>query len=427
MAKTNSSSVEDKEQKDHQQALELIILPISFKQEERYFFSVEGVINTEKETSPLQKMYNALLYGRNKVTLMHIQAMVKQNIMSEEALDRHLNHYLRRGMELTVSHLKAIAKIMIDQARNPHLKLGTQLVLLFKAIDCLRMSIPYSIEEVNPLTSYMILQILAKMPAPFVPHANREKQIFNYTLSLQKAVKNGLPSISIRNKLAQLYVEQKCFADALYQYEKILIYFLNKKPQTPKDKEKICVIYMNIAEVYQQIYTFKGGFKNGQILQNFIFRYNREAQHVVKERTPITPISGPINNVTVKNTYKDLQQISLIYFELALKFFPASKNPKRRSHILSVLGENYAVLGRHQEACTCLQDALLILSKERNAKEILDKKEHFLNLMKTSVSNIPEKNVERFRSFIVKETNKLDSDRVEWEKEEKRKNNLRTK
>ncbi|MBF0286884.1 MAG: hypothetical protein HQM14_03630 [SAR324 cluster bacterium] len=400
-------------------------IPEKFKEEDRVFIGSIDFRREEKERGIMGKMLGLIMYGSLKVTLDHLEAMIKKNAFSEGALDQHLRHYLKRGEREVCGSLRCITQMLLQRTRDTDQTTGSQVVLMFKAIDCLRMIVQYSPSAVDNLPTFMILQIMAKMPGAFVPHMNREKQIFNHTLGLQRAIKEGLPTINVRNKLANLYMKQKCYADVLYQYENMLGYFQSKKPQTPADKEKTCVIHLNIADMYKDIYNFKGEFKNGQILQNFIFRNNRDADIMNPSRHKISEITGPVNKLTVSQVYKDLKQFAVEHYEEALKLFPKNKNLKKRSDILVTLGKTYAEMGKANEAADRLQDSLLILGKERNSPEMFKNKEDILTLMREAVPKLaagPKK--EKLKSFIVKEENKLESDQLEWEEQEQRKKNL---
>ncbi len=400
-------------------------IPEKFKEEDRVFLGSMDFRREEKERGIMGKMIGMAMYGSLKVTLDHLEAMIKKNAISEGALDQHLRHYLKRGVREVCGTLKCIAQMLVQRTRDVDQTTGSQVVLMFKAIDCLRMVVQYSPSKTDNLPTFMILQIMAKMPGAFVPHMNREKQIFNQTLGLQRAIKEGLPTINVRNRLANLYLKQKCYADVLFQYEKMLEYFEAKKPQTPGDKEKICVIHLNIAEMYKDVYNFKGEFKNGQILQNFIFRNNRDADITTPSRHKISEINGPVNKLTVSQVYKDLKQFAVEHYEIALKLFPKNKNLKKRSDILVTLGKTYAEMGKAVEAADRLQDSLLILGKERNSPQMFKNKEDIIVLMREAVPKLaagPKK--EKLKSFIVKEENKLESDKLEWEEEEQRKKNL---
>jgi len=314
---------------------------------------------------------------------------------------------------------------LIEQARGRGIGLGTQVVLLFKAIDCLRMSIQYS-QSFDNIPCFMVLQIMSKMPAAFVPHMNREKEIFNLTISLQRAVKEKLPTVNVRNKLASLYTKQHCYADALFQYESMLVYFTRKKPPTPTDKEKICVINISIADMYKDIYSFSGDFKNGQILQNFVFRNNRDADLGVAGRHHLKEITGPVNKMTVKELYKDLQQMTVLHYETALTFFPKNKNRLRRSEILVTVGKNYTDMGKYVDGAERLQDSQLLLGKERNSPEIFKGKEDVLELIRTCIAKIPAgPKKEKLKSFVIKEENTLEADKAEWDEQEKKKDEIK--
>lgn len=405
---------------------ESLNLPEKFKEEDRLFLGTKDTRIEEKEQGIVGKMMDMALYGNLKVTLDHLEAMINKNSVSEVALDQHIRHYIKKGMPSVCKNLKCIAQMLLKRARDPGQGMGTQVVLLFKAIDCLRMVIQYAQVGSDNLPSFIALQIMAKMPPAFIPHMNREKQIFNLNISLQRAVKEELPTINVRNKLANLYLKQKCYADTLYQYEMMLEYFMSKKPQTPADKEKLCVIHLNIAEMYKDIYDFKGEFKNGQILQNFIFRYNRDAAMVVQTRTKISEITGPVNKLTVAQLYKDLKQLTVSHYEQALSFFPKNKNQKKRSDILVTLGKSYAEMGKAAEAAESLQDSLLLLGKERNSADIFKGKDEVLEVMRNCVGKIPAgPKKEKIKSFIVKEENKLESDKLDWEEEHQRKEQIK--
>ncbi len=401
-------------------------LPEKFKEEDRLFMGMDDVKKQEKEQGIMGKMFDSVLHGSMKFTLEHLEAMIKKNSISEVALDQHIRRYMKKDEKMLVQHLKCIAQMLIQQSRVPGQGMGTQVVLLFKAIDCLRMATQYAPSGADNIPSFVTLQIMAKMPPAFVPHMNREKSIFNLYIALQRAVKEKLPTINVRNKLASLYVKQKCYADALFQYERMLEYFSSKKPQSPAVKEKLCVLHLNIGDMYKSIFSFQGDFKNGQILQNFVFRYNREADIQHSSRTKIHELSGPINKMTVKDLYKDLQQLSVNHYEAALKYFPADKNRKKRSEVLVVVGKNYAEMGRHSEAGESLRDSLLLLGKERNSPDIFQNKEEVLDVMHASVGKMPPgPKQEKLKSFVVRERNKLDSDKMEWEEQQKKKDEIR--
>lgn len=405
---------------------ESLNIPEKFKEEDRIFLGTKDTRTEEREQGIVGKVMNLALYGNLKVTLDHLEAMINKNAISEVALDQHLRFYIKKGSRNACATLKCIAQILIERVRTPGVAMGAQVVLLFKAIDCMRMYIQYSTMGADNLPSFLILQLMAKMPPAFIPHMNREKQIFNLNISMQRAIKEDLPTINIRNKLANLYLKQKCYNDALFQYEMMLKYFLQKKPQSPSDKEKICVIHLNIAEMYRDIYDFKGEFKNGQILQNFIFRYNRDADLTVESRTKISEITGPVNKLTVSQLYKDLKQLTISHYEIALSFFPKNKNQKKRSEILVTLGKSYADTGKAVEAAEALQDSLLLLGKERNSPEIFKGKDEVLEIMRNCVAKVAAgTKKEKLKSFIVKEENKLESDKLDWEEEEKRKEQIR--
>jgi len=404
-----------------------IDLPEKFKEEERLFHGTADVIKEERERGVVGKMVSMALHGSLKITLDHMDAMIKQNSISEGALDQHLRHYLKKDENMAVRHLKVIAEMLIEQARGRGVSLGIQVVILFKAIDCLRMAIQYTSGADN-IPCFMILQIMSKMPAAFVPHMNREKEIFNLSIALQRALKEELPTVNIRNKLASLYTKQHCYADALYQYEHMLVYFSKKKPPTPADKEKICVINISMADMYKDIYSFSGDFKNGQILQNFVFRNNRDADIGVPGRHHVKEITGPVNKMTVKDLYKDLQQSAVLHYETALKFFPKNKNRKRRSEILVIVGKNYADMGKFVDGAERLQDSQLLLGKERNSPEIFKGKEDVLELIRNCIAKIPAgPKKEKFKSFVIKEENTLDADKAEWEENEKKKDEIKKK
>lgn len=409
-------------------AQDALDLPEKFKEEDRVFLGTKDTFLEEKEMGVLGKMVTMAMYGSLKVTLEQIEALVKKNTVNEIALDQHLRFYLKKGLPAACKNLKCIAKILIDQARQPEQNLGSQVVLMFKAIDCMRMVVQYSPTGADNLPSFFILQVMAKMPPAFVAHMNREKQIFNVNINLQRAIKQGVPTINIRNKLANLYLQQMCYADALFQYEEMLNYFLKKKPQTPAEKEKICVLHLNIAEMFGHIYNFKGDFKNGQIVQNFVFRYNRDADITITSRTSVKPLTGPVNKLSVAQLYKDLKQLTVDHYESAIKLFPKSKNQKKKSEVLILLGKNYAEMGKPAEGVVCLQDSLLILGKQRNSPEIFKSKEEVLEVMRECIAKIPpgeKKN--KYKSFVVKEENTLESDKMEWEEERKKKDIIRRK
>ncbi|MBF0280554.1 MAG: hypothetical protein HQM13_22345 [SAR324 cluster bacterium] len=403
-----------------------IELPQKFKEEDRVFFGAKETWSEEKEQGIVGKMIGLAMYGSLKVTLDHLDAIIKKNAITELPLDQHLRHYLKKGLHPASANLKCISQMLIEQARHPQQTIGTQVVLMFKSIDCLRMVIQYSPAGIDNLPAYLALQIMAKMPPAFVPHMNREKQIFNLNINLQRAIKEGVPTINVRNKLAGMYLKQKCYADALFQYESILKYFLDKKPQTPNDKEKICVIHLSIGDMYKDIYNFKGEFKNGQILQNFVFRYNRDADIIIPSRTSLTPITGQVNKLTVTHLYKDLKQLTVDHYEKALSYFPKSKNQKKKSEILITLGQLYAEMGKAVDGAGRLQDSLLLLGKQRNSEEMFKVKEETLELMRNCIAKVPAGDVkEKFKSFVVKEENTLESDKMEWEEDIKKKENIR--
>jgi len=415
----------EKDDKGGASATEPLLLAAKFKEEDRYFLPIDSVIEAERQTSALNKMYSIAMYGSLKVKLNQLHETIKKNVVSEDSISQHLRHYLKKDLPTARVHLKTIAIMLINQARVKGQKAGIQIVLVFKAVDCLRMVIQYSDDGVDAVTSYMILQIISRLPKAFIPHMNREKEIFNQNLALQRAVKENLPTIAVRNRLASLYNQQKCFTEVLYQHEQILQYFINKKPQTKSNREKICVININIAELYRSITIFDGEFKNGQILQNFIHRYNRDVLFN-KNREPLTTITGPINKMTVKNTFKELSQLSVNHFEIALKFFPANKNRKKRSEIYVILGENYLEMNKDVDACISFQDALLLLGKERNSDEGFAEKYRIIQLMKKSAGHIKDSSGDKYKSFVVKEANKLESDRLEWKEDEQRRQKIRT-
>ncbi|MBF0237446.1 MAG: hypothetical protein HQM12_07065, partial [SAR324 cluster bacterium] len=396
-----------------------------FKEEDRFFLGNKSIEQEEREMGILHKMMDVALYGSYKVTLEHFQTMIKQNKFSEDALDEHVRHYLKKGPRECIGHLKVIIKMLIDQSRETGQTMGTQVVLLFKAIDCLRMIVQYSDQGVDNIASFLLLQIMARMPKAFTKHMSREKEIFNQNVALKRSIKEQQPTINVRNKLASLYLQQRCYADSLYQYESMLDYFQSKKPMNPADREKICVLHLNIAEMFKAIYNWDAELKNGQIFQNFLFRYNRDAEIHIKSRTPITPIRGPVNKMTITQSYKDIKQLTINHYETALKYFPAEKNRKKRSEILAVVGRSYAEMGKVSEAASRLQDSLLLLGKERNSPEIFKEKEDILNLMKQCVGKMPGPKGEKYKSFVVHESNKLEQDQHEWKEEEKRKDEIR--
>ncbi|MGK5090678.1 hypothetical protein WDW89_01530 [Deltaproteobacteria bacterium TL4] len=401
-------------------------LPEKFKNETRFFISRESTEREEREMGVFFKMIDIIVYGKLRITLEQFQAMIKQNKITEEALDQHLRHYIKRGPKEAYTHLKVIASMLIEQSREPGQSMGTQVVLLFKAIDCLRMGIQYSDNGVDNMASFMILQVMARMPKAFVHHMSREKEIFNQNVAMQRALKEKLPTINVRNRLASLYLKQKCYADSLFHYEKMLDYFHAKKPMTPQNSEKICVLHLNIGDMLKDIYSFNGEFKNGQIFQNFLFRYNRDAEILYKHRTPITPLSGPVNKMTIKKQFTELQQLAVGHYEIALKFFPAEKNRMKRSEILVIIGKNYAEMGKFAEAAFRLQDSLLLLGKERNSKPVFEQKSTVVELMKQCVVKLgTSPKGEKIRSFVLQESNKLDADKQEWDEAEKKKEEFR--
>jgi len=425
-AKKGTQVADASKGKDKEAAsLDNIQLPLKFKEEDKVFSETKETWLNVQEQGFTSKMIDLMMYGSLKTTLDVLDTMIKKNAMTEIALDQHLRYYLKKGPEETCATLKCISQMLIAQARLPQQKMGAQVILLFKAIDCLRMVTQYSPPGADSLPSYLVLQIIARMPPAFEPHMSREKQIFNLNISLQRAVKERIPTINVRNKLASVYIKQNCYADALFQYEGILDYFLAKKPQTSSDKEKICVIHLSIGDMFIGICDFKGEFKNGQILQNFLFRYNRDTEILFTSRTQISLINGRVNKLTVTQLYKDLKQLAVDHYKKALSLFPKNKNQKKRSDVLVTLGKIYTEMGKAVEGAVSFQDSLLLLGKQRNSEEIFKGKEAVLEQMRICIMKIPDSDKQKFKSFVVKEENTLETDKMEWEREKLRQEKLR--
>ncbi len=406
-------------------SFEFLEIPGKFKEEDRLFSGNPEFHTSEREKGIFSKMMDTIAHGSLKVTLDDLESMIKKNSINEGTLDQHLRFYIRKDPQKAIADLKCIAQFLIEQTRQTGQTAGTQVVLLFKAIDCLRMVMQYD-EGIDNIPSFMILQIISKMPNAFVSHMSREKKIFNLNISLQRAIKEGVPTISVRNKLASLLLQQKCFADVLFQYEKILESLFNQKPLTPKIKEKICVIYLNIGDLYKEIFSFEGDFKNGQILQNFIFRNNRDADLVISKRGRLKDVTGPINKMTVKEIYKELQHEAIKYYEKGLQYFPPDRNRKKRSEVLISIGKSYVALGKLSQAAKALRDSLLLLGKERNSEEVFKEKDEILTIIHTSVVKMPAgSEQDAMRSFVVSERNKLEGEQQEWQAQEQRKDEIR--
>lgn len=307
---------------------ETIGLPKEFREETRFFFPVHQTIKKEKNRNPIQKIGQFFRYGSLKFSLQDIQKMIQQDAISEDGINLHLSYYMRQGAEAVCPQLKAIAKLFIEQSRQAGQSAGTQVVLLFKAIDCLRMYQQYSPKGTDNISSFLVLQVFTKMPSVFVTQMDREKMIFNYHLGLQRSLKAGQSGIDYRHQLAHLYVEQKCFSDALYQYEQILEYFQTKESVTSGDQDKICLVHLSLAEFYREIFEFKGNFKNGQIIQNFMFRYYRESTFFTKQRPKIRLIRGSINRMTIRPLYEDLEQIASEHYLKSMESLLVQKNEK---------------------------------------------------------------------------------------------------
>lgn len=300
-----------------------IKIPKHFQCEKELLLRRNIVTLPESEAVEGQGFVNNLLFGKLKVSLLALRKQIEQGKINEDSIDSHLRHYLKKeDTKIYQQHLLSIAQMCIKQARVEKDR-NTQLPLLFKAIDLLRMYIQYSEEAVDVMASNVIIHIFSTFPDEFSEKWALEQEVFRHYVELHKTKRRvkdigfgDKENVSLRTKIALLSAQQKNYYDAFVQFSNILTFYqfrTNDDPQVVLNRAKS---HAWIGNVFQELihYVQPG---EATILKNFVYRYNRD--HATRKNDHPIAIVKRNDAIALKQTKKDLIRLANEQYEAVEK------------------------------------------------------------------------------------------------------------
>lgn len=194
---------------------------------------------------------------------------------SEDALKDTLDYYRKKDdyTEL-VRVLKFYAAYLLQQARRERV-FASQLFLLFKAVDFLRMIVQYSPYSVNQDAETLVFAIFTDLgtqrPQQFGRYYETEQTVFQSMKRLQL-----FPSDHrARLRLAEQLVEQTSFYDAVVQYEFLMRFYprMPRHADIPRGRAALA-----LGNIYQNLIDNAGRHPGDmRKLRNFVERRNRDS------------------------------------------------------------------------------------------------------------------------------------------------------
>ena len=200
---------------------------------------------------------------------------------SEDALKDAIDYYRKKDdyTEL-VRVLKFYAAYLLQQARRERV-FGSQLFLLFKAVDFLRMIVQYSPYSVNQDAETLVFAIFTDLgtqrPQQFGRYYETEQDVFQTMKRLQLFPSDHRARLRLAEQLSQ----QTSFYDAVVQYEFLMRFYprMPRHADIPRGRAALA-----LAGIYQNLIDNAGRHPGDmRKLRNFVERHNRDGGSRGKE------------------------------------------------------------------------------------------------------------------------------------------------
>ncbi|MBI4084004.1 MAG: hypothetical protein HY423_15485 [Candidatus Lambdaproteobacteria bacterium] len=268
--------------------------------------------------------------------------------------------------------LKFYAAYLMQQARK-ETNFRSQLFLLFKAVDLLRMIVQYSPYSVSPEAESLVFCIFTDLgsqkPERFKNYVQNEGTIY----AIVKQLRNMPNDINLRLRLAQELVRQTMVFDALVQYD----FLLRVYPKVPVEFDtRRAGVYIRIAELFGELIANTARpLGDGRKLRNFIERYNRD----YAEKGEEIPIVTGRDPAQIARAAEVLRLTANRWYERALKV--RGMGPRQLLNIVYEVSRNYEHLGRPGDALETLRGNYVHWRKVPVGLDTLQERVKYLDLI----------------------------------------------